>query len=408
MSKNFRRVAVACLALTTSVAAWLPAAAEEGPTVSKALAKPLKAAQDSLNAGSLDQAIAQLKEAQGSSDKNAYDVFVINEMLGSAYAKKKDFAAAVTPLQADLDSPYLGGATAVNQRLKALMQLNWQLKNWPAVTDYASRLVKAGEGGDDIQVLLGNAYYLQSKWKDALSAMQTLVASQEKAGKKPEETSLRIIQDCYTKLGDDAGAAKAMDKLVGYYPKPEYFQNAVVALLKTREGGDRFKLNVYRLALDLGLLKVGDSYTEMAQIDLDQGLPGEAQAVLEQAVSKKLYTEVRDQQRNERLMENARKQATVDKAGLAASEKSAAAAATGDSLVQVGVAYMTYGDNAKAVALITQGIQKGGLKSADEAYLELGIAQFRSKNQAEAAKAFDKVSDNSIWGRLAKLWSLRR
>lgn len=402
MSKNFGRIAIACFALA-GLAGGFPAGAEEGPSVSKALAKPLKAAQEALAAKNYDQAISELKAAQSSGEKSPYDTFVINELLGSAYAQKKDFANAVVPLQADLDSPYLGAG--VNQRLKALMQLKWQLKDWNGVTENASRLVKNGDNSDDILVLLGNAYYLQSKWKDSLTTMQQLVSNQEKAGKKPEETSLRIIQDCYTKLGDTAAASKAMDKLISYYPKPEYFQNAVVGLLQTRDGGDRFKLNVYRLALDLGLLKQGASYTEMAQIDIDQGLPGEAQQVLQTALDKNLYTDKLELGRNQRLLETAKKAAATDKAGLAASEKSAS---SGDQLVNAGIAYMTYGDNAKAVALISQGIQKGGLKNADDAYLNLGVAQYRAKNIPDAAKAFDKVSENTVWGRLAKIWSARR
>ena len=45
---------------------------------------------------------------------------------------------------------------------------------------------------------------------------------------------------------------------------------------------------------------------------------------------------------------------------------------------------MSYGQNDKAVAAISKGIAKGGLKSPDEANLLLGIAQLRLRNAAEA------------------------
>ena len=55
------------------------------------------------------------------------------------------------------------------------------------------------------------------------------------------------------------------------------------------------KINVMRLALHVDVLKKPDDYTEFAQIALDEGLPAEAQAVLEQAFEKKLFTDQRRQ-----------------------------------------------------------------------------------------------------------------
>ena len=81
----------------------------------------------------------------------------------------------------------------------------------------------------------------------------------------------------------------------------------------------------------------------------------------------------------------------------------------GDKLVQLGGTYMSYGQYDKAVASITKGIAKGGLKSPDEANLLLGLAQLRQRNNAAAQQAFDKVasSSNNGYARLGKLWALR-
>jgi hypothetical protein len=76
--------------------------------------------------------------------------------------------------------------------------------------------------------------------------------------------------------------------------------------------------------------------------------------------------------------------------------------------VQIGAAYLSYGQADKAVADITKGIAKGMLKNADEANLLLGMAQLKAKNGAEAVRAFEKVSNSSAagYGRLGKLWAL--
>ena len=100
--------------------------------------------------------------------------------------------------------------------------------------------------------------------------------------------------------------------------------------------------------------------------------------------------------------------ATNDQASLAATEQKAAAAATGDSLVQVGAAYLSYGQVDKAIAALNQGIAKGSLKYGDEANLLLGIAQLRHHDAADAQKAFEKVavSSNEGYARLGKLWAI--
>jgi hypothetical protein len=59
-------------------------------TVSKALAKPLKAAQEAMQAKKYPDALAKLKDAQGMSGKSPYDEHLINEMLGFVYVRMQN------------------------------------------------------------------------------------------------------------------------------------------------------------------------------------------------------------------------------------------------------------------------------------------------------------------------------
>jgi tetratricopeptide (TPR) repeat protein len=122
-----------------------------------------------------------------------------------------------------------------------------------------------------------------------------------------------------------------------------------------------------------------------------------------------VFTEQRDKDRYQHLLEGAKQRSANDQAQLATTEQAAAGAANGDALVQVGAAFISYGQYDKAVPAITKGIAKGGLKSPDEANLLLGIAELRLKNGAAAQAAFDKVaaSSNGGYARLGRLWALR-
>ena len=78
--------------------------------------------------------------------------------------------------------------------------------------------------------------------------------------------------------------------------------------------------------------------------------------------------------------------------------------ATADA--KLGAAYLSYGQNDKAVEALQRGIGKGGVKNPDEAGILLGIAYLRMNNKEEATKAFQSVKQNPTMARIAKLWVL--
>ena len=286
------------------------------------------------------------------------------------------------------------------------MSINYQQKDYDKAVQYGEKARAAGDTSPETSLTIAQSYYLAGKYKEAQTGMEAIVARDEQAGRKPSEKSLSLIWSTAIKTKDDAAASRAVEKLILYYPKPDYWSNAMAGVLQNKTNDDRLLLMTYRLMLQVGILKKGSDYTEMAQIALDQGNPGEAQAVLEQAFAKNLYTDAHDKERSQRLLDKVRKSAAEDRATIAKQEKEATAAPSGDALVQVGAAYLGYGQPDKAVAAITAGISKNNLKHSDEAYMLLGIAQERNKNNAEAVRAFNRANSDPKYAQLAKLWAL--
>jgi tetratricopeptide (TPR) repeat protein len=405
------RLKFVALVASLGTGAWLcsavPAADQPpaGPQVSKTVAKPLKAAQEALAAKKLDEALAHVREAQGAAgEKTTYDSYVMNIMLFQIYQQKQDMADAIPVLQSASQSQY---ATPEQQKvwLRNIALYYFQQKDYPKALEVADQAVKHGVNDLDTLGLIAKAEYLTGKYKDAAAQMQEVVSKQD----KPDEESLKLLWQFDLKASDDAGAAKAVEKLVTYYPKPEYWANALAPLVRMDIKDAHLQLNVYRLMNDVGVLKLPTDYAEMAEIALDAGYPGETQNVLQQAFAKNVFVEQRDKDRYQHLLEGAKQRSAKDQAQLATVEQTAAGAPNGDALIQLGAAYISYGQNDKAVAAISKGIAKGGLKSVDEANLLLGLAQLRQKNNAAAQQAFDKVasSSNNGYARLGKLWALR-
>jgi hypothetical protein len=373
--------------------------AADAPQVSRSVAKQLKAAQEAVAAKHLDEAQAKIKEAQAASgEKTAYDNYVINVILIQIYQAKNDLADLVQPLTAAAQSQY---SSADQQKVwyKFIAQYYYQQKDYAKALDNADLASKHGATDNDTMGLIAKAQYQSGKYKEAAQTQQEIVAKMD----RPDEDSLKLLWQFDIKANDDAGAAKAVEKLVAYYPKPEYWANALAPLLKLDIKDSHLQLNVYRLKKDVGVLKLPSEYADMAEIALDQGFPGETQSVLQEAFSKNIFTEQRDKDRYQHLLDGAKQRAAADQAQIGKNEP-----ADGAGLVQQGAAYISYGQYDKAVASLTKGIQKGNLKSADEASLLLGIAQLRAHDNADAQRTFDKVAttSNPAYARLGKLWAL--
>jgi TolA-binding protein len=208
------------------------------------------------------------------------------------------------------------------------------------------------------------------------------------------------------KMNDDAGQSHWLELLVAYHPKPEYWQNLLDGMFRAKLS-DKQLLQVYRLAVDVNAIKRGSDYAEMAQLSLDAGSPGEAVAVLSKGFANNVFTEAADKNRNQHLLDSAKKEAATDQPGLAKNEADAASAPTGDKLVGVGTGYFGYGDYAKASKDLAAGLAKGPTKDPTDARLLLGIAQFKAGAKDDAVKTFRSVKGDPTLERLASLWSLR-
>ena len=377
----------------------------EEPQVSRAVAKTLKAANDALQAKNYAEVLAKTREAAAITPRTAYDDYVIHYMQLPVFAAQSNYPETANAIESIIDSPYLP-STSKPQLLRTLMSIDYQQKDYDKAIQYGQRALAAGDLSSDTPLLIAQSYYLTNRFKEALSGMEAIVARDEQAGRKPAERSLSLIWSCALKVKDEAAAARAVEKLILHYPKPDYWANAMAGVLKNKTTDDRLLLMTYRLMAEVGILKRGADFTEMAQIALDQGNPGEAQSVLEQAFAKNLYSDAHDKERSQRLLDKVRRSAVDDRASIAKEEKAAAASASGDGLVQIGATYLGFGQPDKALASISAGIAKGNLKYADEAYMLLGIANERNKNSAEAVRAFNRATSNPKYAQLAKLWAL--
>jgi tetratricopeptide (TPR) repeat protein len=202
-----------------------------------------------------------------------------------------------------------------------------------------------------------------------------------------------------------AAMAVALNDLIRLTNKSSYW-NTLLRIERQDERDDHNTLMIYRIMYDTSAMTVGTDYIEMAQLLGDAALPGEAQTVLEKAMSAGL---IKDDQkeRTTRLLNSFKTRAEADKKSQAQFDAEATKNPAGELDVKLGEVYYGSGDYQNSVAAITRGIQKGQIKHLDEAYVYLGRSQVALKNFAEAKKAFAGLKTvPSISPRVQKLWGL--
>ncbi len=398
-------LAGAALIAAAGLAPATALSAEGKQTNSAKLGKPLKEAHDDLNAKKYADAIAKLREAEGIAGKTAYDQHLINDMLGFAYARTQNYAEAARAWEAELDDGFTP-QTEVPTRVRQLAEANYQIKNYDKAIEFGTRAIKGGFADEELRTLVGQAYYLKGDWKGTLRFEEGLVDTQVKNGQTPKSESLQLLLSACVKLNDSPCETRALEKVVTYYPKPDYWYQLLYTMRQQTSGNDANTLQTYRLMSEVDVLRSPDDYTEMAQLALEAGSPGEAQRVLEKGLAKGVFTDARARAKNQRLLETAKKTAAADQASLQRIEKEADAAPTGAKNAGLGLAYFGYGQYDKAAEAISKGLAKGGLRNETEARLLLGIAQLKAGHKEEATKAFHEVKGDPSLERLASLWSL--
>ena len=410
MRSRFKPVAAIVVLgmLVSSGAALAQTEACGGPKakITKKVDKPLGEAQKARDAKNWEEVLVKVAEAEAVPvDKTDYDRYWMTEFKGIAHANLKAFPEALAELEAGLNSPCMP-EDGKPLRSKVLMQLAYQGKNYAKAVEYGKLAVKLNPSDVEMVNYLGNAYFQMDDNQNARVTMTDYVTKMEAAGKVPEEQAYRILQTACLRLKDDNCVTEQIEKLVANYPKPAYWTDLINSLLRISKS-DNELLNILRLADGAQVMNDPSHYTEMAQLAMAQGLPGEAQYIIEKGNQKNAFADSqRERDHATRILADAKQAVALDKSTLDKQDASARSKPTGDSDVKLGAAYLSYGMNDKAIEALQRGIGKGGVKNPDEAGLLLGMAYLRTNNKEEARKAFETVKQNPNMAHIARLWMM--
>lgn len=366
--------------------------------------KPLQQAYDLIKAGKGKEALAKVREADGAANKTAAETLQIERMRAAAAQRSGDNATALRALEA------IHGRVSGAEQGQIAEQI---AAAYAAARDNAKAsqwVQKAQAAGHNSASLKQLQSYLQGASGDYAAVAReagAAVVAAEQAGKRPEEGDLLRLADAQVRTGNSAGQAVTLEKLLFNYPKKDYWA-IYLARLRSKSGfSDRFALDLMRLKLATGSLSKTDEFMEMSQLALQAGYPAEGKAIVDKGFAVGALGTGAEAERHKRLRDLAAKQEVEGKASIDQRAAAAAADKDGNDLVQIGYAYVTMGQADKGIALIEQGIAKGGLKRPEDAKLRLGLALLQSgKNKAKAVQVLRSLKGSDGASDLGRLWAL--
>jgi len=372
-------------------------------TLRPEIGKPLQAAQELIKAQRYKEALGKVREAEAAGARNAEETFLIERMRIAAASGAGDVDTAAKSFEA------ISGRISAADKIRMTESIAvgyYRAQQYAKAMQWGQRYFKEGGTSGAIRTMLIQSQYLSGDFAGASKELIAEINAAERAGQAPAEDRLKLLLNAATKQNDNNAYVFAVEKLVTYYPKKEYWVDLLSRMQRKQNFSDRLSLDAYRLSLATGSMSAPADYMEMAQLALQADLASEGKQVIDKGISSGALSTGAQAERGKRLKALVDKKLAEEVASRPEDERQALAAKSGDAMVSLGMSYVYSGQAAKGVQLIQQGIAKGGLKRPEDAKLHLGIAQLVAGDKAKAQATFKTVQGTDGTADLARLWAL--
>jgi tetratricopeptide (TPR) repeat protein len=368
----------------------------------KELADKAAAAQAAGQKGNYSEAIRVLKEAKAKAPLSPQEEQGINELMIWAASGAKDHKLVLATVDERLATGRVSGAD-LTRKLRLKATTHYALRDYRNAAATFDKLAAQGALTADDLTLLATSQMQLRDYTKATTTLERAIAANDKAGRAGKNGPLlEMLNSAYFETKQDAKRKETLHRLMAVSPKAKVFDQ-VADVYAIDSGKDPVVMvNLYRLGAAKGLLS-GDQFADYAERALDLSSPGEAVAALEKGMA---AGAIKKDERNNKVLADAKGQLERMKATLAQQEKEARAIQTGEPSAKVATAYFSLKDYAKATEMAQSALKKGSLKRADDVNMLLGIALANTKKPADAKKAFTAAgAANAKSKDVAGLWS---
>ena len=368
----------------------------------KELADKAQGAKDAGQKGNFSEAIRLLKEAKAKGSLSPQEEQGINELLIWAASGAKDNKLVLETVDERLATGRVTGAD-LTRKLRLKATTHYALRDYRnAAATFDKLSAQGGLTADDLTMLASCQVALKDFGK-ATGTLEKAIAANDKAGKSGKNaTLLAMLYSAYQETKNDPKRMQTLHRWIAVAPTKDTFKYLANSYEIQSDRDPVVMINIYRFGTSKNILS-GEHYSKYAEAALDLSSPGEAVSALEKGMA---AGAIKKDDRNNRLLQDAKTQVERLKATVAQQEKEALATKTGEPEAKLATAFYTLKNYPKAAEAAQRAVAEGNLKRADDVNMVLGISLANSKKSADAKKAFAAAAAaNSKTRGVADLWS---
>ncbi|WP_338848731.1 hypothetical protein V8J88_07345 [Massilia sp. W12] len=411
MQIRFARIAnttallLAAFCLTPAMSAHAadkPAAEAKAESMRAEFSPFVKAYEEAMKNKDFKTAMEKLALMDGVANRTEFEDFSIWRMRVATASSMGDNPATAAAIEKTLSFKRLSPEDQ-NKFGQALIGIRYNMKEYGKVVELLDAQEKTAALEPNLRNMRIQALYFQKDYKRAIAEARKDFEVLAKEGKTPLEDSLKLLLNCYVSLNDKDGYVEGMSLLATHYPRKEYWEDLLGRYIGSTKNADRFIPSFYRLKFFMNMMNGADEYTDMADLLLRFGQPGEAKRVLDKGFEAGVLGKGGDAKKLNALRDRVNKAAADDAKSL--DSVSPAKVKDGSALVNAGYALLINGSNDKGLALIEQGLKMPS-KKADETRLLAAIGYAHAGKKDEAIKLLATVQSADGATELAKYWSM--
>jgi len=350
------------------------------------------------------EGLAMAREAQAVPNKTPYESYMVTRVIAQAAAGAGEPGVAAKAFDE------ITGAAAASEAEKrqfaaAAAGQYYAAKEYGKAAELASRYARLGGTDKSVHTIYVQALYLGNNFGAAAKAISADVEAEEDAGKTPAEEELQLLANAYLQQRDTAGYAKALEKLLTYYPKRDYWLNLVYGIAARPGFSERLAVDVARLKIETGTMRTGNEYLEAAQLSLIDGFPAEAARIIDKGYAAGLLGSGPEAARHKRLKDMAAKSLAEDRKSLNAD---AAEAKDAKTLFNEGFNLVLNGKSEQGLRMMEDALRQGiAGRRPDHARLQLAYAYHLAGQDQKAVQIFRTVQGADGAAALARAWAIR-
>lgn len=248
-------------------------------------------------------------------------------------------------------------------------------------------------------ILYAQNLYQVNRYADMIQPIERAMEVARARDKEVKEDWYVLLNFAYFQQENYAKVRDIQKILLVNWPNKRYWFSLAGAY--TELGEDQNLIAAYDAAHTQGMLEKESEFVTMAQLYMQAEVPYKAGKLLEEKMEEGV---VERSAKNYRLLSQAWQLAMEDEKAIPALQAAASREEDGELFVRLGNAYLNLGEYDQCVEAVNNGLEKGGLKSPDNAQISLGMCLYNQKEYQAAIRAFREAGKSSRSQRIARQW----